>query len=174
MMNEKLDRIYRDLKIEAGHLQNCKLSICEEPSLDQLELADIDFDGRPFILHKRAAKAWREMQLAAKQAGIFIEPYSGFRSYLHQKNIVKRKLERGKSLDAIFTETAIPGFSEHHTGRAVDICERGHFELEESFEKTTAFDWLSNHAALFGFQLSYPRNNTLGIIYEPWHWCFRD
>ncbi|MBK7960075.1 MAG: D-alanyl-D-alanine carboxypeptidase family protein [Bdellovibrionales bacterium] len=30
--------------------------------------------------------------------------------------------------------------------------------------------WLTENASRFEFQLSYPRNNDHGIIYEPWHW----
>ncbi|HEX7650108.1 MAG TPA: D-alanyl-D-alanine carboxypeptidase family protein, partial [Noviherbaspirillum sp.] len=28
-------------------------------------------------------------------------------------------------------------------------------------------------AGRFGFTLSYPRGNTYGFIYEPWHWCYQ-
>ncbi|MEO8102521.1 MAG: D-alanyl-D-alanine carboxypeptidase family protein, partial [Betaproteobacteria bacterium] len=47
-------------------------------------------------------------------------------------------------------------------------------ELEVEFENTAAFRWLTGHAAEFGFRLSYPRGNTAGYQYEPWHWCFHD
>lgn len=65
------------------------------------------------------------------------------------------------------------GYSEHHSGCAVDICSNDRFKLSESFEETDAFEWLMSHAQTFGFSLSYPRNNDKGIIYEPWHWFFR-
>jgi D-alanyl-D-alanine carboxypeptidase len=81
-------------------------------------------------------------------------------------------LKNGRPLDDILTHIAIPGFSEHHSGRAVDIHEDGHTVLEEEFEKTQAFAWLRENAARFGFRLSYPRGNDQGIIYEPWHWYF--
>ena len=80
-------------------------------------------------------------------------------------------LKRVNSKD-ILTHIAIPGFSEHHTGKAIDIHANGHPVLEEAFEKTEEFMWLSKNAASFGFRLSYPRANTLGIIYEPWHWFY--
>ena len=28
------------------------------------------------------------------------------------------------------------------------------------------------HAAAFGFRMTYPRNNAQGIVYEPWHWAW--
>ena len=44
---------------------------------------------------------------------------------------------------------------------------------EESFEKTRAFPWLRDNAGAHGFVMSYPRDNRHGIVYEPWHWCWR-
>ena len=68
---------------------------------------------------------------------------------------------------------AAPGFSEHHTGRALDIGTPGFVDLEENFETTAAFAWLQVHAEEFGFTLSYPKGGTRGIGYEPWHWLWR-
>jgi D-alanyl-D-alanine carboxypeptidase len=67
---------------------------------------------------------------------------------------------------------AIPGFSEHHTGRALDLHAGDGKPLETTFENHPAFAWLCDNAAEFNFHLSYPRNNPSGIDYEPWHWCF--
>ena len=44
--------------------------------------------------------------------------------------------------------------------------------LDEEIEQTEAFDWLVRFAGEFGFRLSYPRGNSCGYAYEPWHWCF--
>lgn len=172
-MSKLLEIIYQELGIEATHLASYKLEFCAEPPLDTLEVTDIDFEGRPFILDKQASVAWLNMCVAAKADGVILRPYSGFRSYLYQKQLIKRKLEKGKPLEIILTETAVPGFSEHHSGRAVDICADGVFDLSENFELTNAFVWLKKNALMFGFHLSYPRHNTKGIVYEPWHWCFR-
>ena len=45
--------------------------------------------------------------------------------------------------------------------------------LEECFENTTAFEWLTKSAHRYGFTLSYPRNNRHGIAYETWHGMYR-
>ena len=171
-MNELLKRIYAELNITENHLSANKLARCKQAYLHDLEVVDIDFDGRPFILAIPAAVAWRNMQQVAKSDGIFLEAYSGFRSYIYQKQLIARKLEKGRPLEAILQETAIPGFSEHHSGCAVDIVTDAKYELLEHFDQTEAFKWLGENAGRFAFQLSYPRNNTKGIIYEPWHWCF--
>ena len=76
-------------------------------------------------------------------------------------------------MQEILRVNAAPGFSEHHTGRAVDIGTQDCEVLEEVFEKTSEFKWLQENAECFGFSMSYPRDNTAGFAYEPWHWCFK-
>ena len=71
-----------------------------------------------------------------------------------------------------FVVNAAPGFSEHHSGLALDIGTQDEPPAEESFERTAAFAWLRDHAGEHGFVMSYPRDNPHGIVYEPWHWRF--
>lgn len=129
-------------------------------------------DGRPMFLASKAATAWRVMQSAAHADGIVLEPVSTFRSIAHQRALVERKLARGDAIDQVFAVNAVPGYSEHHSGRAIDIGTPGCPSLDEAFEHTPAFAWLQQHAESFGFRLSYPRDNRHGVIYEPWHWCY--
>jgi D-alanyl-D-alanine carboxypeptidase len=113
------------------------------------------------------------MVAAAAKDELPLKPFSGFRSYIHQKGLIAKHLANGRSLEAILTHIAIPGYSEHHTGRAVDIFTGEKYLLEETFDQTPEFEWLSKNAGRFGFLMSYPRENPFGIIYEPWHWCFQ-
>ena len=55
------------------------------------------------------------------------------------------------------------GYSEHHTGLAVDIT--GSQEM---------YDWLAMHAPEYGFILRYPEDKTqwTGVSYEPWHFRY--
>ncbi len=80
---------------------------------------------------------------------------------------MRKKLERGDTIENILKVNAAPGFSEHHTGCALDITTPGYDALKESFEKSPAFDWLTGNASRFGFSLSFPRGNAAGIAYEP-------
>ena len=68
----------------------------------------------------------------------------------------------------------MPGYSEHHTGRAVDFIAIDQTSLSVNFEKTETFKWLVNNANQYGFYLSYPKDNKEGIMYEPWHWMYRN
>ncbi len=112
------------------------------------------------------------MRDAAGIAGIELQIISAFRSVDYQLGILKRKLDRGLGMAEILRVSAAPGFSEHHSGRALDITAPGFAALEEEFEQSAAFAWLSTNAQRYGFRLSYPRGNRHGIVYEPWHWCW--
>jgi D-alanyl-D-alanine carboxypeptidase len=114
------------------------------------------------------------MQAAASAEGVRLDIVSAFRSIDRQAKIVGRKLAAGEAIDQVLTVCAPPGFSEHHTGRAIDLTTPGSPRLEAEFEHTEAFAWLRRRACEFGFHLSYPRGNPQGYAYEPWHWCFRD
>jgi len=129
---------------------------------------------RPQWLAPHAARAWLRMCGIAASVGVELQVVSGFRSVAHQLGILRRKLESGQSIEQILRVSAAPGYSEHHSGRAVDVTTPGFAALEEEFEQSVAFAWLSTNAQNHGFHLSYPRGNRHGIAYEPWHWCFRD
>jgi zinc D-Ala-D-Ala carboxypeptidase len=132
-----------------------------------------DILNREQRLAPAAASAWRAMRAAADADGVQLLPVSGYRSVVDQAAIIERKLERGVSLDAVLGAIAPPGFSEHHSGRAIDVATTGTPPLTEAFENTAAFGWLRENAARFGFSLSFPRDNPYGYCFEPWHWCHR-
>ena len=140
------------------------------PEPPRLRHAGKDRYARPLWLLAGCAEAWRRMRGAALEEGIRLEAISGFRGFDYQRGIVERKLARGQTIGQILAVNAAPGFSEHHTGCALDIGTPGEPPAEESFERTPAFAWLCRRAADFGFRLSYPRDNPHGIVYEPWHW----
>lgn len=146
------------------------LALCAEPAW--LELAGVDRWRRPLWLTRTAGRSWQRLRAAAASDGVTLEAISGYRSQAYQAGIFARKRARGLSVTQILTVNAAPGFSEHHSGRAIDIGTPGEPAAEESFEATPAFAWLMANAGDFGFTLSYPRNNPNGIVYEPWHWCF--
>jgi D-alanyl-D-alanine carboxypeptidase len=97
---------------------------------------------------------------------------SGFRSFDHQRKIIERKLAAGLTVEQIICVSALPGFSEHHTGRAIDIGTPDCPPVTEAFEQTPAFEWLIRRSHEFGYSMTYPRGNPFGVIYEPWHWVF--
>jgi len=160
------------LGIPDDYLHHCALPLCHEPAA--LVPTELDYYQRPQQLTPAALSAWHAMKQAAASDDVEIFLISAFRSVQYQHDLIAAKLEKGKSLKQILAVNAAPGFSEHHTGRAVDLGTSGCAALVENFENTLAFQWLIKNAEHFGFHLSYPRGNVFGIDYEPWHWCFQD
>ena len=159
------------LGLDAGSYgETSGLSLVAEPHV--LRFAGRDRYARPLWLARAAARGWRLMQAAARTDAVILEAISGYRSHDYQLGIFRRKLARGQTVAHILQVNAAPGFSEHHSGCALDIGTPGDPPAEECFETTPAFAWLMGRAGDFGFSLSYPRNNPHGIVYEPWHWCW--
>jgi len=143
-----------------------------QPEASQLESLGEDVFGREVFLSPGAANAWFRMRDGAADEGIELLPVSAYRSVNYQRGLVERKLEQGHSMEQILAVSAAPGYSEHHTGRAIDITTPGFDVLEETFEHSPAFQWLNAHADDYGFRLSYPKNNRHHVAYEPWHWFY--
>lgn len=157
-----------DVPLEA--LERRALVHCPEARV--LEVAEVGADGREHRLAPEAAAAWRRMRDAAAADGVQMHIVSAFRSVERQAQIVRAKLDKGLPLEAILEVSAAPGFSEHHSGLAVDLGTPGQEPLTEAFEETAAFRWLTANAGAHGFRLSYPRGNSQGYAYEPWHWRY--
>lgn len=159
------------LGVPGDYAERTNLSPVPEPA--RLIYAQADRYRRPLWLEARSAPAWLAMRAAAKADGLLLEAISGYRSWDYQAGILCRKLAAGQTLAQILAVNTAPGFSEHHSGRAIDIGAQGEPPAAESFEQTPQFAWLSERAAEFGFYMSYPRENPHGVIYEPWHWCWQ-
>lgn len=144
------------------------------PEATDLVSVGEDCSGRRARLAADAAPAWQQMRDAAAAAGIELLLVSAYRSYDYQVRLWEKKLAAGATPAEIRRVLAVPGFSQHHTGCAVDVGTPGCTELTEDFEATPAFRWLTEHAGAFGFSMPYGRENAQGVIYEPWHWCWRD
>ncbi len=169
-----LTALHRELGIPRDYAATRHLPRQEEA--DEIDLIEVgtNEDGRPIRLVRPAADAWLRMSRAAAHDDIELVPISGFRSIARQTVIIREKIAAGQPIDAILRYVAAPGYSEHHTGRALDIGSPENISLEEAFEQTPAYQWLAQRAGEFGYTLTYPRNNPYAIGYEPWHWCWRE
>ena len=133
-------------------------------------------------LQTPACDAFLEMQKAAAADGVTVWMQSGYRSVKYQTGLYERKTkyytDRGydtataKEMAAAVVNP--PGYSEHNCGLAADLNSPEHTGLDEGFENTTAFRWLCEHAADYGFILRYPKGaeDKTEITYEPWHWRY--
>ena len=153
-----------------GQLLN-HYSYAEAP---QSELEPISNDAG-LKLRSSAAKAYREMVNAAAADRVSLVPISAFRSIVEQQEVYFNvKAERNQSVQQRAAVSAPPGHSEHHTGYAIDIGDGNTpaTNLSPTFEETAAYKWLQANAARFNFELSFPKDNSQGVSYEPWHWRF--
>jgi len=165
-----LNTLYFDLGITNEYLGTVLLPRHQECL--HLVVAGIGPDNKEKLLTPLAAAAWNEMQSAALRDGFSLWLYSGFRSFEYQAALIKRRLDKGEELLSALTRLAPPGYSEHHTGRAIDITCEAFPHPDQNFDTSDEYLWLDKNASTFGFGLSYPVGNLTGIIYEPWHWCF--
>ncbi|MBE9116055.1 D-alanyl-D-alanine carboxypeptidase family protein [Lusitaniella coriacea LEGE 07157] len=126
-------------------------------------------------LRKAAAQKFNEMSASARASGISLVPLSGFRTVEEQNHLFFGvKAQRNQNASQRAEVSAPPGYSEHHTGYAMDIGDGNvpSVNLSQGFEQTAAFQWLEKNAARYGFELSFPPDNIQGVSYEPWHWRF--
>ncbi len=145
----------------------------------KLRLVNIYFHDTPADSPKRcmeptAAYALESLIGAAQKQSLKIAGISGFRSVKRQQEIFFQSLQTNGTKHTR-SYIALPGYSEHHTGLAMDVSSKQcHYELEVCFEQTKEFAWLQEHSACFGFILRYPKNkeNITGYHYEPWHYRY--
>ncbi|NJO42610.1 MAG: M15 family metallopeptidase [Cyanobacteria bacterium CRU_2_1] len=122
------------------------------------------------FLHREAAFSLIKMVAAAQTQGIQIAVVSGYRDFATQASLFQNRVgDLGSEAEAA-KSVAPPGYSEHHTGYAVDLTDGAHDFRD--FDQTPAFQWMVAHAHEYGFELSFPPNNLQGVDYEPWHWRF--
>lgn len=110
----------------------------------------------------------------ARRDGIWLVPVSAFRSVARQEELFAWQADHTGSEAAAAWTVAPPGYSEHHTGYAVDLAD-GNARAKDisfAFRETDAYRWLLRHAHRFGFELSFLPNNSQGVAFEPWHWRY--
>ena len=114
-----------------------------------------------------------------KNDGIYLELDSGRRTVAEQQDIMDRFIEK-YGADYAAKTVAQPGYSEHHTGLAIDLYfklkdDDGNFTDVYYNEDMVQYPeiWEKIHAKLadYGFILRYleGREHITGYGYEPWH-----
>ena len=122
-------------------------------------------------INKEAYASYKEMKEELSKEGLNIRIISAYRSYIYQKALYETYLRYDKK-EIVDTYSARPGYSEHHTGLAIDI-DNG-IQGFEQFYLTKEFIWMQENAYKYGFILRYPKDkeNITGYKYEPWHYRY--
>lgn len=122
-----------------------------------------------------ARAAFELMAQEAKTLGFELVAFSTYRSYEYQELLYNKYVERDGKENAD-RYSARPGYSEHQTGLAFDIGEKGREDLwlTEAFGQSEAGKWLAENAHRYGFILRYPKGkeHITGYMYESWHFRY--
>lgn len=138
-------------------------------AFDEAKWADLVVVNRHRV-HKQAAPSLRKMMAAAKADGAPLTIASGFRSVKYQQDLINRKIKSKQSPTQIYRLSAPAGYSEHHTGLAVDFS-----PFNDSFAKTKGYAWLLENAHHYGWYQTYNEaySKVSGVAEESWHWKYR-
>lgn len=141
-----------------------------ETTDDLYEVSSVD--GVQEALTKDAAESFEQMVADAAAQGLDIKAVSGFRDKQIQQELFDAQTQRKGSPEAAAKVSAPAGHSEHHTGLAVDVGTNANPSLDTSFANTAEYAWLEKNAGNYGYELSFPEDNSQGVSFEPWHWRF--
>lgn len=83
---------------------------------------------------------------------------SGYRSFVDQVRAFRSALIRSGDFPRTIRRVATAGYSEHHTGLAIDLA--------------NGLEIAPTLLPFFGWELSFPPDNLQGIRHEPWHWRY--
>ncbi len=135
---------------------------------------DLPDNYNPGSLNVTVKAAADKMFAAAKsEKGFNMWAQSGFRSYDTQKNLYNKYKNRDGQAEAD-KYSARPGYSEHQTGLAFDVCATNKPCITNGFDNTPEANWLSENAYKYGFILRYVKGkeNETGYMHESWHFRY--
>lgn len=132
-------------------------------------------------VERTAYRKYLELKADLEQDGVYVELDSAYRSVAAQQEIMDRFTEK-YGADYAAKTVAQPGYSEHHTGLALDLYFKikntdGSFtdvyynEDMEKEEYKGVWDAIHAKLAQYGFILRYLEGmeHVTGYRYEPWH-----
>lgn len=144
--------------------------------------------ARGAYLRKETYEAFIKMSKAAREEGIELVIISATRNFEAQKRIWENKWNgkvpvEGKDLTTvkdpnerarlILLYSSMPATSRHHWGTDMDLnsLENSFFESGDGLK---TYQWLTTHAAEYGFCQPYTSkiNGRTGYEEEKWHWSY--
>jgi len=98
---------------------------------------------------------------------------SAFRSYEAQRTILDQRIA-DFGYEEAHRMAARPGYSEHHTGLAIDFGVLHADGTRTTFTGTGDSAWFAQNSYRFGFIVRYPEEKTeiTRVVYEPWHFRY--
>ncbi|MBF8807888.1 MAG: M15 family metallopeptidase [Enterococcus lacertideformus] len=139
-----------------------------------------------YLIDKRIQRDYEDLAKAAQNSGFPLVMVSAYRSVSSQQEVFAQNVQEVMSSQNVSEEeaTAItkqtitePGYSEHHTGLAVDVVDENWYNnypsqlLDASYGGQPGAKWIAENASKYGFIVRYPKDRqaVTKITYEPWH-----
>lgn len=139
-----------------------------------------------YEVDQRIVEDYTSFETAAASAGYPLVMVSAYRSISYQEQIVSESITQNMSQYGMSEEEARketmklmtePGYSEHHTGLAIDVVDSDYFNrtagnlLVSGYGDEPGAKWIAANAAKYGFIVRYPvgKEDITKIDYEPWH-----
>ena len=119
-------------------------------------------------LRPEAYAALEDLSRAALNDGIKLLVSSTYRSYQYQEGLFNRYVKQD-GLELAERYSARPGTSQHQLGVAVDFG-----SITDDWGDTKMGKWVYDHAADFGWSLSFPQGyeDVTGYMWECWHFRY--
>ncbi len=147
---------------------------------DKVVLKEVENSyGESYKVEQKALKNFLKLRKELRDEDIYIELDSTTRSVAEQQKLWDDwTIEFGE--EYVKKYVAVPGFSEHHTGLAIDIClvvdGKRIDDNDEMIAQRDIFSKIHPKLAKYGFILRYleGKEEITGYGYEPWHFRYID
>lgn len=126
--------------------------------------------GDEVKVERTAYEAYLKLKETLEKENVYVDLDSAYRSVAEQQEIID---DFTKKYGAEYARAyaAAPGYSEHHTGLALDlfiiIGDEIIYENEDLMQYPEIWEKVHEKLPNYGFILRYPGGN--GYAYEPWH-----
>ena len=154
--------VNKDNKIKDNYYKNCKLIDTKNELDEDIKVEEETYNN--FLLLKDYLK----------ELNIYIDIDDSYRSIERQEELYNYYLKENGQ-DYCDKYVAVPSFSEHHTGLAIDIMLKINNEFlredMDQFKYINTFEEIHKYLHKYGFILRYPKDkeSITGYNYEPWH-----
>lgn len=135
---------------------------------DNLTLLDHCSQGEHY-LSLEAKEAYDKLCQASIEAGLDLSVNSSYRSYQDQEEVYNTYYEL-YGQNYVDNYVAVSGYSEHHTGLALDVKSLN----SNIFANSEEYQWMKENSYKYGFILRYPddKKDITGCNGEAWHYRY--
>lgn len=126
--------------------------------------------GKEILAERKTGEAFVRMAEEAGSQGIWLIANFGYRSLEHQQKVIDFYTEK-EGPELAMQRCAPVGFSEHHSGLALDVGGGIWRDGQCIAQEQTVWQWIADRCHEFGFMIKNPpgKEHITGTRPEPWH-----